>query len=98
MVDPTEFLNQPGVKLQRELTSGSKKTQQVCTDFEKMMVQKMLESMMSNTKFFGTGYGSDFFQGMFEEAIADSIAKNGGIGLGKMLYQQLQKTNPPTVK
>ena len=99
MINPFGFPYQPGViKSQQELTPAQKKTQQTCTDFEKLMIQKMLESVMSDTKLFGTGFGSDFYQGMFEEAIAESIAKQGGMGLGKMLDEQLQKDNQPTSK
>ncbi len=70
------------------LDPASKRLQQACTDFETMMVKKMLEAMTGETKMFGAGFGGDFYQSMFQDAIAEAIAKQG-IGIGKLLYQQL---------
>lgn len=73
----------------KELTPEQQKTKQVCSEFESMILKKMLESMMSNTKMFGTGFSGSFYQGLFQDAIAQSIAKQG-IGLGDMLYRQME--------
>lgn len=92
MIQPSSFLNRPnGLQAAKELTPEQQKTKQACTEFESMIIKKMLESMMSSSKMFGSGFSGSFYQGMFQDAIAESIAKQG-IGLGKMLYQQIEKT------
>jgi Rod binding domain-containing protein len=85
------------VKLQspQNMTAQQKKLMKTCTDFESMMIQKMLEVMQSSQKMFGDGFGGDYFQSMFQEEMSKKIAENGqGIGMAKMLYQQL---NRPTI-
>jgi Rod binding domain-containing protein len=97
MVNNIGFQYQPNLNPKTELDPAPKKLQQACTDFETMMVKKMLEAMTGGTKMFGTGFSGDFYQSMFEDAIAESIAKQG-IGIGKLLYQQLAQTGGKTSK
>lgn len=92
MIQPGGFQYQSKLSsVKQELTPEQQKTKQVCSEFESMIIKKMLEAMMSNTKMFGTGFGGSFYQGMFQDAIAESIAKQG-TGLGNMLFQQMEKT------
>lgn len=75
-------------------TPEQKKLMKACTEFEAIMVKKMLEVMQGSTKMFGDGFGGDFFQGMFQDEMAKKISENGqGIGLAKILYQQLNRAN-----
>jgi flagellar protein FlgJ len=68
-----------------------------CKNFEALMVKQMFESMQSSQKMFGSGFGGDYFQGMFQEEVAKMVSEDGqGIGIAKMLYQQLNRPN--TVK
>lgn len=89
MIQPSGLHNRPVIPAGKELTPEQQKTKQVCTEFETMIIKKMLESMMGNTKMFGSGFGGSFYQSMFQDAIAESIAKQG-LGLGKMLYEQIE--------
>ncbi len=91
MIQPSGFQYQVKLPAKQELTPEQQKTKQVCSEFESMIIKKMLESMMSNTKMFGSGFGGSFYQGMFQEAIAESVAKQG-IGVGDMLFQHMEKT------
>ena len=76
----------------QNMTSEQKKLMKACTDFEAVMVRKLLESMEGSQKMFGSGFGGEFFQGMFLDEMSQKIAGNdGGIGLAKMLYQQLNR-------
>ena len=77
---------------QNALTPEQKKLKQTCNEFEAMMVRQMLDSMEGSTKMFGEGFGGDFYQGMFLDAIAKQISEKG-MGLSKMMYEQLNKTN-----
>ena len=75
------------------MTSEQKELMKVCTNFEAMMIQKMLETMQSSQKMFGEGFGGDYFQSMFQEQIAKEIAGNGqGFGLAQMLYKQIDRS------
>ena len=96
MINPTGFSTQSSIDLKKSDNLNQKKLQQACTDFEAMMVKKLLESMTSNTKLFGSGsgFGGDFYQSMFQDSIAELVAKQG-IGIGKMLSQQLDPTKGP---
>jgi peptidoglycan hydrolase FlgJ len=79
----------------QNMTPEQKRLMKTCTDFEAMMVQKLLEVMQSSQKMFGEGFGGDYFQSKFQEEMSKEISENGqGIGLAKMLYQQL---NRPTI-
>jgi flagellar protein FlgJ len=81
------------VQSPQNMTLEQKKLMKTCTDFESMMVQKLLEVMQSSQKMFGEGFGGDYFQSMFQEEMAKEIAVDGqGIGLAKMLYQQIIRT------
>jgi Rod binding domain-containing protein len=89
MIQPSGFGHQSKLPVKQELTPDQQKTKQACTEFESMIIKKMLESMMSNTQMFGSGFGGSFYQGMFQDVIAESIAKQG-IGVSKMLFQQIE--------
>lgn len=84
--------NNYNMNIKQELTPEQKKLKQACTEFEAVMVKQMLDSMKGASKMFGEGFGGDYYQSMFFDAIAKQIAEQG-LGLGKMMYQQLEKTN-----
>ncbi|NLY76223.1 MAG: hypothetical protein GX075_13145 [Firmicutes bacterium] len=84
-------------KNKNALTPEQLKLKQACTDFEAIMIRQMLEVMNSSTKFFGKGFGGDFFQSMFLDEISKQIAAQG-LGLSKNLYNQLNNTANNTAK
>lgn len=80
-----------GVKPNKtQLTPEQIELKKACTEFEAIMVRQMLETMSSSTKFFGKGFGGDYFQSMFLDEISKQIAQQG-LGLSKMLYEQIDK-------
>lgn len=74
------------------LTPEQRKAKEVCTQFEAMMVKEMFTAMQGSTKMFGGGFGGDYFQGMFLDTMAQQAAGQG-LGLGKMLYEQIVNAN-----
>lgn len=73
------------------LTPEQIQLKKACTEFEAIMIRQMLETMSNSTKFFGKGFGGDYFQSMFLDEISKQIAEQG-LGLSKMLYEQIDKT------
>lgn len=91
MINQISNKNQPFGINKAPLTPEQEQLKKTCTDFEAIMVRQMLEVMNSSTKFFGKGFGGDFFQSMFLDEISNKVAEQG-LGLSKMLYSQLDKS------
>lgn len=72
------------------LTPEQIELKKACTEFEAIMIRQVLETMSSSTKFFGKGFGGDYFQSMFLDEISKQIAQQG-LGLSKILYEQIDK-------
>lgn len=86
-------------QIDSELTPEQQKAKQVSTQFEALMVKQMLSAMQGSTKMFGEGFGGEYFQGMFLDAIAQEVSEQGtGLGLGKMLYEQMMKSSSESGK
>lgn len=85
------------VQTESQLTPEQRKAKDVCTQFEALLVKQMLAAMQSSIKMFGDGFGGDYFQGMFQDAIAQKVAEQG-LGLGKMLYEQIMRNSVGTGK
>jgi peptidoglycan hydrolase FlgJ len=88
-------LKQQVDRLRGDLTPG-KSTQQklrkACTDFEAVFISKMWEQMRNTVPKEGYLHSSqeDMYRSMFDRDFAEKLAGDGGIGLGDMLYSQLQ--------
>ncbi|MCH8553133.1 MAG: flagellar assembly peptidoglycan hydrolase FlgJ [Natronospirillum sp.] len=71
---------------------------QVALQFESMFMQLIMKSMRDATRslnedsFLNTQY-TEFYQEMHDEQLIQEMSRQGGLGLGEMLYQQLSK-NP----
>lgn len=62
-----------------------------CTQFEAILIKQLLETMQRSTPMFGKGFGGEYFQGMFQDQLAQEVASNG-LGLAQTLYAQMIKT------
>jgi flagellar protein FlgJ len=65
-----------------------------CQDFEAVMLQSMLKSMRSTVPDDGLlekDNSRDIFDDLFDQEIATQIARTEGVGIGDMLFRQLQK-------
>ncbi len=60
--------------------------------FESYFIQTLLKEMrkgIPKTDESRVGLGSDMYQSMFDEAIAEKIAESGGVGLANLLSEKL---------
>jgi flagellar protein FlgJ len=65
----------------------------VCKDFESLFIAQILKSMRSSVAsegLIGNSNEGQIIQAMFDENLAIGIANGGGIGIGNLLFQQLQ--------
>lgn len=70
---------------------SSETTKAVAEQFESLFVQQMLASMRSAATVDEASQSStvDFYQEMYDKQLAVSISKQGGLGIAKVLLQQL---------
>lgn len=72
-----------------------KALQDACKQFEAYFMQQMLKEMRSTIQrsdFIAENRGEEIFTEMLDEEYSKEASKGGGIGLAKMLYEQLSKT------
>lgn len=79
------------------------KLKKACTDFEALFVNEMLKFMRKTvpaTSPGSLGAGKDIYQSLFDQEVSKSLAKRGGLGIGEMVYKQMnrqqEKTRPQT--
>ncbi len=79
-------LHDQAVKLaQPQLDSLKKAT----NGFETIFIKSLMTEMEKGTHMFGTGSGSEIYQDLANQTLADNIGKGGSLGIGKMLFNQL---------
>ncbi len=69
----------------------------VCKEFETYFVNNMLKSMrqtLSGDTLIDKSKGEETFTDMLDEEYSKTAAEVGGIGIAKMLYQQLKRNIP----
>ncbi len=86
---------------ERKQTSASgdaaqdKKLRQVCTEFESIFLYNLFKEMRRTVPKSGllpSAPGKDTYEMMFNQKVAEDLAKRGeGIGLQKILYEQLRR-------
>lgn len=64
-----------------------------CEQFEAVFAKKLLSEMRRGVKEtqIGDQAGSEIYRDMMDQAIADSIAHRGSLGIGDLLYKQFEK-------
>jgi len=65
-----------------------------CTDFESLFINRIIESMrktVPESGFLGGGPDKEVLQSLFDQEVSRSLARAGGIGLGKMIYDQMMR-------
>ena len=71
-----------------------KKLRESCEGFESIFIQKMWEQMRATIPESGLLKGREekFWQGMYDQELAKTMASAGGIGLADMMYEQLSRS------
>lgn len=74
-----------------------KKLKKVCADFESMLVFQLLKTMRQTVPKNGLlkpSQGKETYEMMLDQKIADDLANKGqGLGLQKVLYNQITRQN-----
>ncbi|MEA1976217.1 MAG: rod-binding protein [Bacillota bacterium] len=80
--------------LSDSLKSGDdKKLKKVCEDFEAIFVNMLLKSMkttIGENGFIEKSHAREVFESMLDEEMANNISSGKGIGIAKILYENLQ--------
>lgn len=70
-----------------------KKLKKVCADFESMLTYQLLKTMRQTIPkggFIGPSHGKETYEMLMDQKIANDLAQKGqGLGLQKMLYNQM---------
>ena len=71
-----------------------KKLRESCEGFESIFIQKMWEQMRATIPESGflKGREEKFWQSMYDQELAKTMASAGGIGLADMMYEQLSRS------
>ena len=82
-------------KVDETQTSSKKRDQeihQVAVKFESIFLKELLKIMrktVPKSGLFNGGWTEEFYWDMLNQELSESMAKAGGIGLAKMVYQHL---------
>ena len=72
---------------------GNPDLQEASEQFESLMLHFMIREMRATvpeSTLFPRSMAEDIFTGMLDETIAGEMAQNGGIGISRMIFEQLQ--------
>ena len=72
---------------------AEKDIEKVSRDFESVFLNKLLSTMRKTIPKSGLldSYASDMFQSMMDEEMSKEMAKDKGMGMGEMIYNDLSK-------
>jgi flagellar protein FlgJ len=81
--------------LNDSLESGdSKQLKKACEDFEAIFINMLLKSMkstVSENEFIKKSHAREMFETMLDEEMSNKISSNNGIGIAKILYDNLKE-------
>ena len=79
------------------LKSGSKsehEIQKAAQDFEAVMLNMLIKAMwktIPKSDLFEKDNSTQIYEGLMHSALSEEMARNGGMGIAKVLYQQLSR-------
>ncbi|WP_417317884.1 rod-binding protein [Emcibacter sp.] len=76
-------------------TAQQRAARAVADDFEAIFLADILKNLSVGLETdgpFGGGHAEEMYKGILNEQIANSISRNGGIGLSDAVYREILKT------
>ncbi|WP_321391705.1 rod-binding protein [Emcibacter sp.] len=76
-------------------TAAQKAARATAEEFEAVFLADILKNMsvgLDTDGPFGGGHAEEMYKGLLNEQIANSISRNGGIGLSDAVYREILKT------
>jgi flagellar protein FlgJ len=83
-------------KKMKERAAKEEKLKKACADFESIFIYNMLQKMRSTVPKSGLlegMQGKDTYNSMVDQKVAEDLAGSGGMGLQKMLFDQIIATD-----
>jgi len=74
-------------------TDADTDLQEACEQFESLMLNFMIREMRATVPegtLLPRSMAEEIFTGMLDEKVADEMAQNGGIGISRMIFDQLR--------
>ncbi|MEW5701245.1 MAG: hypothetical protein AB1792_03350 [Candidatus Zixiibacteriota bacterium] len=74
-----------------------RRLRRAASGFEAIFLQQLLSTMQRTigSRSNGSGYGGDVMIGVAQEKMAESVADQGGFGLGRILFESLRRRVVP---
>ncbi len=82
----------PSVSPEYQQKSDSARLEKACMDFESIFINQMLKASdagVTGDSGFLKGNDGKIIKSMFNEKLAGTMSSGGGVGLGKVLFDQL---------
>lgn len=80
---------------QTQKSNDKAKLWEACQQFESVFVYQMLKKMretVPKNELFNGGMGEEVFQGLLDEQIANNMSSGSGLGLAKMIFEQMNQS------
>jgi peptidoglycan hydrolase FlgJ len=87
-----------GMSQEHHAVQEQAKLKKACEDFEAVLTNYLFKSMrqtVAKAEPEGRDQSLELFEGMMDEAVANQLSHQSGLGLGKLLYQQLAAQGKP---
>ncbi|MEA3466146.1 MAG: rod-binding protein [Thermodesulfobacteriota bacterium] len=92
-IDPRMYTNQTSRLENGAQPKDDHRLKETCAEFEAVMVQTMFKAMRGSETEDGLiekDTASEVYRDFFDAEVASQLAHNQSMGLGQMIYQQLQ--------
>jgi flagellar protein FlgJ len=89
---PTAGVDNDASVASEEKLRQEKKLRKACADFESILLYQMFKTMRTTVPqsgLTGKATGKDTYEMMMDQKISEELAKKGGMGLQKVLFNQL---------
>ncbi|MGQ9646427.1 MAG: rod-binding protein [Thermodesulfobacteriota bacterium] len=92
-INPTRLSSNPSTPPSHPKID-EERLKKACIDFESLFIERIIASMrktVPESGFLGGGPDHGVFQPLFDQELSRNLATSRGIGLGKMIYEQMMR-------